>query len=66
MQLIRGEKVREDRLITIVSNTTLLYVEKACVGEYITAFSSISLNLVENGATLLAETHLLNVRTGHI
>jgi hypothetical protein len=66
LQLIRGEKVREDRLITITSNTTLLYVEKACVGEYIIAFSSISLNLAENKATLLAETHSLNLRTGHI
>ena len=52
MQLIRGEKVREDRLITIASNTTLLYIKKACVKKYITVFSSISLNSAENEATL--------------
>ena len=66
MQLIRGEKVREDRLITIASNTTLLYIKKACVREYIIAFSLISLNSAENKATLLAETYSLNLRTGHI
>jgi hypothetical protein len=66
LQLIKDEKVRKNRLIIIVSNTTLLYIKKACVKEYIITFSLISLNSAENKATLLAETYSLNLRTGHI